>query len=1317
VSLGAEQILIGRSDAFAVVGVGASSTSLQALETLLAAVPPGESVAFFVVLAGSSALREPLQARAGHAWPVSRAVAGERLRPGYVYWAYADEGPLVADDTVSFAAVADEFGRAHAFDRFLLALAKAFGPRSGALVFDGPGYDGAEGVQHVHAAGGFVVAEDVRSAQPAGERVRAVLATGRVDAALTPGRMGPALLAHWSPVARPLPRGGEAAWEALLRILHQRTGVDFRAYSESTLRRRLERRLVVAGDLTLDAYLDYLALNPSEADQLARELTLGVARFFSDAGSLEVLRLRVLPELVREAREPLRVWCPRAASGEEPFSLAITLAEAFEAAGRPPHFKVFATDSDARAVEHAARAVYFPSRVEHLPKERLERWFEPVEAGYRVRQSLRELVVFSQHDVLRDPPFTRLDLATVRALLPFLQPAAQRAVLRRCLLALRPGGHLVMASAQELEGLKYALEPVDAGVGVYRRTALPVPRDVLLPPNANHVSTPASEVDAKRLLDDAYRLLARLDSGVSLVVSTAGTILHSTADASRYLALPVGRASLDITHLARPGLGNVLSAGLLRAQRTHSTVDFEGVEVATPSGPELVKVRITPGNEGPTTSRFLVITLWPQSAPARRSSSADGHGSSTHEEEVIHLEQELARTREGYAALLDEIASERQRLVAANEELSAANETLQSANEALQTGQEQLAAASEARERRLEALAEEAEFAAALDAVGPAVAMLIDERGVIRRATSAAEALLRSRQPLAGATLADALPQVEGESLVRSVQEVIRTGEPKSAFLELARSTFRVELSALVLPAKPRWAGLVLHPVPEAEEPESRAQLFGPVLAASREPMLLVTRRTGQIVEANAAARSLFEGAMRAIASGDVRRLGQPLGTAWDVLLSEASGSARPFELRLGAPAGPGPETIPGRTVLVAEGALVLVVVGDPAEVSAALGSAESQKMEALGKLAGGVAHELNNVLAAILSVTYALRNETASERQEARDLDAILAACRRGGDLTRSLLGFARRGSVVREPVDLAAVVEDVVRLVARGTRPNAVSHAELRPGELWVNGDRSQLGQALMNLCVNALDAVGGDGHVRVEACVENVSLPALRRLGPHVCIRVIDNGVGMSEEVKARAFEPFFTTKPRGEGTGLGLAMVYGSARAHGGWTELDSSPGRGTTVSLFLPLNSARVARSTAPPRSVKTGSAGRLLLVDDDVLVRQSLARALGRFGYETVTAWDGASALEQTQRHALRFTAAVLDIRMPGQDGFEVLTELRRYIPDLPAVLCTGYAEREVAALPAPQELTAYLPKPVEPDSLVERLQALIALRSQRQTD
>lgn len=356
-----------------------------------------------------------------------------------------------------------------------------------------------------------------------------------------------------------------------------------------------------------------------------------------------------------------------------------------------------------------------------------------------------------------------------------------------------------------------------------------------------------------------------------------------------------------------------------------------------------------------------------------------------------------------------------------------------------------------------------------------------------------------------------------------------------------------------------------------------------------------------------------------------------------------------------------------------------------------------AQKMESLGHLAGGVAHDINNVLGAILGLAEVHRMDASPGSPLERGLETIIRACSRGGSLVRRLLGFARQRLPEEHDLDLNMLVQDQIALLERTTLHRVKLLADLCPGALPIRGDASALSHALVNLCVNALDAMEPGGTLTIRT----------REIEGEALLEVTDTGCGMSPELQEKVFDPFFTTKGDRGGTGLGLSLVFSTVKAHRGRIELQSLVGEGTTVSIRLPKVEFEVSPETATAQAEAEAGARNLLVIEDDELVREMMSQLLESLGHCAILSDSGEGGLGFLAG-GLEVDAVILDINMPGLGGKATLQKLRETYPELPVFLVTGRADQQALELAQSHAHVHLLAKPFGRDDLGSALRTTL---------
>jgi two-component system CheB/CheR fusion protein len=781
-----------------VVGIGASAGGLEALEEFFNAVPSNSGLAFVVIShqrPGQTSLLPQLLAKRATI-PVVEASDGMRVEPNRVYlsppglhMALRDGKLVVPEPTAAEPHVALPI------DYFLRSLAEDRGPDAVGIVLSGAGSDGTLGLKAIKGHAGMTVAQDAASARYASMPQSAV-AAGAVDYVRRPQEMADVLLAY-TRRARQVPSTNVQAWHRIILMLQERTGVDFAAYKLGTAQRRLERRMHVNQIAGLGDYLRFLQSAPHEVDALFGELLIGVTSFFRDPLAFEALA-HALPALLdgRPDNSPLRLWVPGCSTGEEAYSIGILLREYLGARRGPLQVQIFGTDVDPRAIETARTGFYPAGIVNDVTPARLERFFLKEESGYRVRKELRDLVVFAVHNVLGDPPFSKLDLVSCRNLLIYLESVAQQRLLQVFHHALTPGGLLLLGPSESVEEARELFTAVDRKWKLFRRTDVPAPPLEALPrggmraaPREIQPAVPAVEERRPSIVGLLQAMLLDEYAPASVVIDGRGEIVFIHGRTGMYLEPPPGRPTNVLVEMARPGLRAALAAVLREATLVRREVTRRGVRIRINGGTTRVDVTARPISEPEMLRRLWLVTFVPTGRVPRARTSlpvpapAAGRGRASSD-----LVEELTYTKERLQHSLEELQATNEELMSSNEELTSTNEELQSANEEMETTKEEMQSMNE------ELQTVNAELQAKLDDVAEAHADLqnllnsteiatifLNADLTIKRFTPSAHRVIPMIAADVGRPLADLVPSLTYERLIiddaRDVLQTLRLCE------------------------------------------------------------------------------------------------------------------------------------------------------------------------------------------------------------------------------------------------------------------------------------------------------------------------------------------------------------------------------------------------------------------------------------------------------------------------------------------------------------------------------------------------------------
>lgn len=689
-----------------VVGLGASAGGIQALRTFFDRVPPDSGAAYVVVLHLSpdhdSQLANVLQSSASI--PITKVSKAVRLEPNHVYVAPPDKHLMMADGELTVSPNTRVEDRRAPVDIFFRTLADTHGTRAIGVILSGTGANGSMGLKRLKEHGGTVLVQNPREAEFS-EMPRNAIATGFVDEVLPVAEI-PARILAYRDRSGPAELGTEPdehsartkALREIFTLLRVRTGHDFSDYKRPTLLRRIGRRIGVRRLPDLPRYAAYLRDDPDEARFLLKDLLISVTNFFRDRPAFETLESDVLPDIFKGKGEGdvVRVWVVGCATGEEAYSVAMLLAERTLDVIDAPKVQVFATDIDEAAVATAREGFYTLNDAADVAPERLRRFFTKEGDGYRVRREIREMILFARHNVMRDPPFSRLDLATCRNLLIYLNQSGQERVMETLHFALVPGGYLMLGSSESVDGAGVLYESLNREQHIYR-SRLVAARQYPLPDGAANFPFPQIEAPRKTegsrakeriTYGDLHGRLLEAYAPPSVVVNEAFELVHISERAGRYLRLPGGEPSENLLQLVRPELRLELRTALHQAVTQRTNIKARPVRL---DDEETITLHVRPVLGGADSARgFLLIVFVNDDGEA-----APELAVVTDEPIATQLEAELSRLKAELRLSSSQHELNAEELRASNEELQALNEELRSAAEELETSKEELQSINE----------------------------------------------------------------------------------------------------------------------------------------------------------------------------------------------------------------------------------------------------------------------------------------------------------------------------------------------------------------------------------------------------------------------------------------------------------------------------------------------------------------------------------------------------------------------------------------------------------------------------------------------
>jgi two-component system, chemotaxis family, CheB/CheR fusion protein len=703
----------------AIVGIGASAGGIEAFTALLEALPPDTGLALVLIQHLPPARVSMLAEILGRAtsMPVLEVSDEPVITPNHVYVVPPGRLMIVRAGALHLA---EAQGMQHrGIDRFFTSLAEDQGHRAIGVVLSGTATDGTLGLEAIKAAGGITFAQD-ESAQHDG-MPRSATSSGCVDFVLSPAQIAAeigSLGTHFtndSYDSTELPPHADD-FEHVLSVLRQESGVDFSQYKSNTLHRRIRRRMALHRVPTLPDYAAYLTANAKEIESLYQDILIGVTSFFRDPQAFEALKEKVFPALFtdRSRHDPIRVWVLGCATGEESYSLAIALKEYAMAVNSQVPLTVYATDLNNVAVERSRTGSYPRTISMDVSRERLRRFFVEADGGYRIAKSVRDMCVFARHNVLTDPPFSRMDLISCRNVLIYMEPVLQKKLLPLLHYALKPRGYLFLGPSESLGTQRDVFEVEDSKHKVFRKKTGRSRSDLVIPP-----LTPAPRSEHKKperwsdsagevrpdLHRDAERALVTRYVPPGVLVTHEMEIVQFRGETGHVLAPSPGKASLNVLKMAREGLLIPLRAALHAAIKDNCTVHREKVRVISTGAHFDIDLTVIPVPAGQSASCYWVLFEpaaappelrgKPSAATSRRARPANQTELRKHQDQISRLTQELAATREYLQSVIEQQEAANEELQSANEEVQSANEELQSINEELETSKEEIQSSNE----------------------------------------------------------------------------------------------------------------------------------------------------------------------------------------------------------------------------------------------------------------------------------------------------------------------------------------------------------------------------------------------------------------------------------------------------------------------------------------------------------------------------------------------------------------------------------------------------------------------------------------------
>ncbi|MDZ8081171.1 MAG: CheR family methyltransferase [Nostoc sp. DcaGUA01] len=1315
---------------FPIVAMGASAGGLDAFTQLLSHLPTDTGMAFVLIQhlsPNQKSLLSEILSRTTQ-MPVHEVQDGMVVEPNHVYVIPPNAKMTIFDGILKLSPRGNTRGHFMTVDAFFISLAEERGSKAIAVVLSGGDADGTQGLEVIKASGGITFAQCEDTAK-VNSMPNTAIASGYVDFILTPEAIAQELakISRHPYVASKTPiqpteilSENEDALSTIFVLLRASTGVDFSQYKQTTLKRRILRRMILYKLERLEDYVRYLQDNPGEVTALYQDVLITITSFFRDKEPFEVLKTKVFPNIVkqRKADSPIRIWIAGCSTGEEAYSIAICLIEYLTSEGINHPVQIFATDINEVAIEKARNGIYKPSQLADVSPERLQHFFVQVEGGYQINKLVRELCVFARQNLISDPPFSRLDLITCRNVLIYLGSSVQKKLLPVFHYGLKPTGYLMLGTSETVGEFTDLFDLIDRKQKIYAAKIAPARLGIdLIASNylTETVTTkPIENENAWNELEmqkEADQIVLNEYAPVGVVINNDLEIMQFRGQTSLYLEPAPGKPSFNLLKMAKEDLRLDLRNAIHQAKKRQQRVTKENLHFRYEDQVRQVKVDIIPLKSPPgLQGYFLVLFNEILSSATNVSASGDSSVKSNEEqkrddEETNQLRQELATTKEYLQSIIEEQQATNQDLRAANEEILSSNEELQSTNEELETAKEEIQATNEElntindelQRRNLESTQVGNDLQNLLSSINIPILMLGGDLR-IRRFTPIAGTIFNLIPTDVGRPLSDINHNLNFPDLEEQILQVINTLNLKAQevqdheghWYDLRIRPYRT------IDHKIDGAVVVLVDIDALKRSLNQLKQSGDYAQAIVETVresLVVLNAELRVISANLSFYETFQVVRAETENCLIFEIGNgqwnipQLRSLLEAILINNS-QIQDFEVEHNFEViGQKIMRLSGRKMpIIDDSQLILLAIEDITQIKqweaerthllaqeqlarTAAETANQAKDEFLSMLS----HELRNPLNALLGWAQLLRIHQLDEDTMNQGLEAIEHSVKVQAQLIEDLLDISRitsgRLRLNLELIELSIVIESSVNLVRLSAElKNIQIESRLEPSTRKILGDAVRLQQVILNLLSNAIKFTPNGGRIEV----------LLEYIGEEAQIQVNDTGKGIKADFLPYVFDRFRQAdsgKTRSNpGLGLGLSIVRHVVELHGGMVEAHSpGEGQGATfiVKLPMPTNLEETSASNVTELAVSVNQLAladdnipsldgvRVLVVDDELNVRELFTTVLEISGVEVTAVASAREALSILMRNPGGYDLLLSDISMPEEDGYTLIRQVR----------------------------------------------------------
>lgn len=1183
-----------KSNDFFVVGIGASAGGLEALEQFFDHMNVDSGMSFVIVQHLSPNYKSFMtELLARHSsMNIIQAEHEMEIKPDCVYLIPPKKNMTIINRTLQLTDhVRTPQGAVNLpIDLFFHSLATDVGNRSIAVVLSGTGSDGSRGISAIKQAGGLVIAQDEKSAKFDGMPYNARL-SGHVDYVLAPAKIPETLLQYTEQLKKKLRSGDrqesdqaqnqERNIRQIFELVRQSSGVDFNYYKRNSVMRRVNKRMAMCKISEYNDYMKLLTRNNEEIALLRKDLLIGVTEFFRDKEAFDKVSEQVIPAIfkAKESTGEIRIWVAGCSTGEEAYSLAILCKEYMDEQHKSNTVKIFATDLDVESIEFASQGLYHENAVRNMPSALLNRYFEKAEDSYQISKEIRRMVVFAPHNIIKDPPFSNLDLITCRNMLIYLNSETQQKVLALFHFVLNHKGYLFLGPSETIGKLNTYFNTVDQRWNIYQhqykkdKYALQNPVEELARFHEPVTHKPDDTLNAGSFIkkvDELYLTFLDEHMPPSILIDENNDIVHLSGRLEAYISFAKGKPSWNIYKVMDSNLSIAVSTAIHKVRKEQQEVTYASLKIHNYKfdEDEFIQLTIRPFSTRNERYKKLVLVIFEELPDIEQKKVGTGDSRTSYalpedvNHRIIELQKELQYAEETLQATTEELETSNEELQATNEEMVAANEELQSTNEELQSVNEELVTVNTEYQFKIEELTELNNDMNNFLISTKMATIFLDKKMCVRRFTPAASKEINLMEVDYGRPIAHISHNFKDCNLVEAAEQVLKTLEPIETEVQTDAGKW---YSMKVLPYRTsdhfiNGTVFTFVDVTELKKANQELMCFSYVIQQSPS-IIIIADLDGKIEFVNpqyeritgysakdATGKNLFKLTCMNLSRHKYREIQETIqkGDTWVGELESIRKDGSPYWESVKLLPIKNEQGRPIQILRVSEDMTNLKTTQELLR--------KSEMLSGIGQLAAGIAHEIRNPLTALKGFTQLISSGSKSQNY----ISIMAEELNRIEDIVSELLVLSRPQSVDFCKCNVIAIIKDVIMMLDTQAIMNRVDiRLDSELAEANVLCIENQLKQVFINIVKNALEAMPTGGNIIVS----------IKETESDLMIEIQDTGMGIPQDVINRVGEPFFSTKDKG--TGLGLMVSYKIVEHHDGELSIQSEKGNGTRITIRLP----------------------------------------------------------------------------------------------------------------------------------------------------